>query len=146
LCAVGLLLCGCEPHPKTLKELIELEQQHYVRESFGEERYECFTNDDLDEFKRDKVTDAIVNRLKDSKDFARIILELKAKPEGEQRSLLLAARRTYQPTWSQLGRISPEGQTFAGQEAQGLISSAIADLAEQKLSSPVEELRKAAEQ
>lgn len=146
LCGAGLLLAGCRARPATLEQVIKQEQQQYVRESYGTERYQCFTDDDLTSFKGKNTLADIEQRLRQSRDFIKIVQGLKAKPEPERHALLLAARNAYQPSWEELGRISSEGQTRAGQEAQRMICTAIVDLTDKLLTLPNEELQKMAEQ
>lgn len=145
LCTAGLLLYGCSSRPQTLAQVIQQEQAQYIRPSTGPERYECFTDDELTEFVQKNVTSAIVKRLRGSRDFIKIIQSLKAQPEAERRATLMAARISYQPLWEEIGRISSEGQTRAGQEGQRRICTAIADLAEELLTLPDETLVKMVE-
>lgn len=145
-CLFGHCFFGCQSPPQTLDEVIKQEKHTSVRDSYGENRNECFTDDDLANFKRNNVPGSIVRRLRESQDFVNIILDLKSKSEPERHALLLAGRSSYQPTWEEIGSISPAGQTRAGQDAQRIIGATIVDLAEELLALPEEDLRKRARQ
>jgi hypothetical protein len=127
---LGVVACGqTPPREHALIALIKQQQRIHVGESSGEWHYQCFTWESLARFKSDDVPGGIIKTLKKDPAFAQIARGV-AKMSGQDRNRLLRqARATYKPTWRQLGRISGEGQTDAGQAAERLIAAAIADLA-----------------
>ncbi|HBE43553.1 MAG TPA: hypothetical protein DDW27_20620, partial [Bacteroidales bacterium] len=111
-----------------LIEVIKYYQDEYVRKSYGTYAYQCFTNDDYNAFRDNKVTEKIRNELKKSRSLGKLVKEIGKLNETELNQLLSRGLSTYQPTWSQLGRISEEGQTVAGQQAQKDIAITIVNL------------------
>ncbi len=111
-----------------LRALIRKQQRLNVRESYGEWAYQCFTWIDLDEFKSAEKPAQIARSLKSSSEIARIVSIIKVVPIETRNKLLDECRRPLRPTWAQLGRISSEGQTEAGQQAERLIADAIVDM------------------
>ena len=55
-------------------------------------------------------------------------MALKSLPDEEQAPFIEDLRRPLRPTWRQLGRISREGQTEAGQQAELDIANVVADV------------------
>jgi hypothetical protein len=113
-------------HP--LIKLIIREQRTYIRDSWGQLDYQCFTSDDLARFKSVNVPRQVTERLKTDAEFLSLVREIGQLSSGARSQLLSRAYRTYRPTWRQLGRISRAGQTVAGQQAERLMAKAIADL------------------
>jgi hypothetical protein len=113
--------------PETLREIIAEQQRRNVRESYGIWAHECFTDDDLDQFVRSAQPARIARSLKGSKRFMAVVSALKKMPSAQRHKLLNSCRKPLRKTWAQLGRISPEGQTEAGQKAERLIADAIVD-------------------
>lgn len=111
-------------------------QKKFVRVSMGIYAYECFTDDDFREFKVDKVPQKVAEALRANRRFMEGVIALRAKPEAEREALIKACRRPLRPTWAELGRISPEGQTEAGNAAELDIAKAVADLVEQLVKLP----------
>ena len=116
-----------------LIEVIKYYQDEYVRKSYGTYAYQCFTNDDYNAFRDNKVTEKIRNELKKSRSLGKLVKEIGKLNETELNQLLSRGLSTYQPTWSQLGRISEEGQTVAGQQAQKDIAITIVNLIKDEL-------------
>jgi len=56
--------------------------------------------------------------------------------------LLEACTKPLHPTWAQLGKISPEGQTDAGQKAEIMIATAVVDLVKTLVRLPRSEIEK----
>jgi hypothetical protein len=109
-------------------ELVKRVQREHVRESFGEAGHECFTDDNLEEFQRNRIPETICDRLSINDGFIELVKDITNLEAREKSSILKELRTVYKPTWAEIGRISPEGQTDAGQEAERQIANAIADL------------------
>ncbi|MEO0248494.1 MAG: hypothetical protein ABIN58_02900 [candidate division WOR-3 bacterium] len=118
-------------NPETLREIIEEQQRKNVRESYGIWAHQCFTDDDLNQFISSGQAARIALSLKGSKQFMAVVSALKKLPAKQRQKLLGSCRRPLRKTWAQLGRISSEGQTEAGQQAEKLIADAIVDLVEE---------------
>jgi len=116
-----------------LISVIKYYQDEHVRKSYGTYAYQCFTNDDYNSFRNDKVTDKIEIELKKSRLIDKLVKEIGKSEDTERDELLNRALVTYQPTWSELGRISGEGQTVAGQQAQKDIAFTIVNLIKDEL-------------
>ena len=134
LAIVGVA-AGCKEHfdaaainQETLREIIAEQQRASVSESYGVLAHECFTQVALNEFIADGRPSEIAAALRTSKRFRAVVALLKEMPPEQRQSFLNTCRRPLRPTWSQLGRISGEGQTEAGQQAELLIAQAIVDL------------------
>jgi hypothetical protein len=80
-----------------------------------------------------KITENIRDELKKSRLLDKLIKEIGGLRETERDQLLNRGLATYQPTWSELGRISEEGQTVAGQQAQKEIAATIVNLIRDEL-------------
>ena len=111
--------------PERLQGVIQAEQKKYVRESYGQEAGQCFTQDDLDSFVKENRLLQIVAELRHSNDFLDLAVGIKMLAPSDRQHLLDASRGLSHPTWRELGRISPQGQTDAGQKAELLIAGAI---------------------
>jgi hypothetical protein len=128
-------------NPERLIDLIQQLQHEHVRDSFGVQAGQCFTDKDLARFKADRVTAELVGQLKDDKDFLAIVDSIRGMGSAERTKLLDRAQQTYKKTWAELGydpATSPpaklrEGQTDAGQEAERSIAEAVVELVRQKL-------------
>jgi len=137
--ALGLstlaFLVGCtRPYlrpgdPRDVVEAIKRAQENYVRLSYGELAHQCFTEADYQTFVAEQRARKIATGLKGDRKFMEAILALKAKSQPERAQFIEECRRPLRLTWSQLGRISREGQTDAGQRAELDIANAIADTA-----------------
>jgi hypothetical protein len=119
-----------------LIKLIRERQAQEVGLSTGEWDYECFTDGKLEEFVRRDVPGQATKRLMTEEDFCRILTDVRGMSASERSLLLQCARRCYRPTWAELGRVSKDGQTTAGQRAERLLAEAIADFLEAQLSQP----------
>jgi hypothetical protein len=114
--------------PETLTEIIGEKQKQEVRESSGVWSQDCFSDDDLNEFVETDRAAKIAQALKKSKRFQAVVEIIKNMPAGEQQAFLNSCRRALRPTWREIGSISREGQTEAGNQAELLIAQAIVDL------------------
>jgi hypothetical protein len=94
--------------------LIKSFQRKYVRESFGTNADQCFTDVDLAIFRKNKTVEKIEKELSGSRRMTAIISELKSMPIVQQEEILDKANSTFKPTWAQLGKIDCAGQTEAG--------------------------------
>jgi Caspase domain len=126
--------------PDELLEIIKSEQRSKVRESSGVNNGQNFSDDMLKEFKGQDVPQSVTERLKHNSYFIDIVLAIKQMRPGTREKLLNEGMRTYKKTWVELGRISPEGQTDAGQEAERLIAQAIIDLVMELSKLPTEKI------
>jgi len=121
-------------------ELIKQSQRENVRESYGEWAGQCFTDEDYQAFTMYNRPQKIASALKGNRKFMEAVLALKAMPEEERNQFVSGCRRPLRPTWAQLGRISPEGQTVAGQRAEIDIANAVADTVLELLKLSYEEI------
>lgn len=142
---LALFFLACRKEPTTLEEVIRQAQEDHVRESSGEFEGQCFTDADLAKFAAADVPGTITRQLRQSRAFLKIVLALQARPPEEQQRTMERCRQIYQPTWSELGRISSDGQTMAGQTAQKRISESITTLTNELLKLPLDELKKLGE-
>jgi hypothetical protein len=144
-CALGLiasLLLSCgeglasdrqESKSRTpeqaLLDLVQSQQQRHVRKSVGVLAHECFTDRDLASFRAAGTPAKIVERLKQTPEFANVARTLEALPAEQRAATMRKARETARPTWSQMGFIDRQGrgQTEAGREAELMIARAIVD-------------------
>lgn len=131
-----------EVKPDELVKLIKEQQATYVKESWGTYDYQCFTDNDLNNFINSRIPERIANNLRSDNHFIDIVLSIKRMPPSEWQELKKVSLNTYKPTWGQLGSISREGQTEAGQKAEKMIAKAIVDLASELLNRPEEEIRR----
>ena len=111
-----------------LRGLIQKQQRLHVRESYGELAHQCFTAVDLDEFKRAGKPARIARGLRDAKEVAGAVSALRGLSQEQRTKLLATCRTALRPTWARLGRISGEGQTLAGNQAERMIADAIVDM------------------
>jgi hypothetical protein len=128
--------------PEELCPIIERQQRTHVKESFGEWASESFTEDDLRRFQEQDIPRRITNELKRDNTFISVVLAIQALPPNKRQSLLEACTKPLHPTWAQLGKISPEGQTDAGQKAEIMIATAVVDLVKTLVRLPRSEIEK----
>lgn len=128
--------------PEKLIEIIKQQQALYVKESWGSEAYQCFTDDDLKKFKESKVTKKITQELKTNNKFIDVVLAIKTIPKGNWQDLKESSLITFKPTWSKIGKISREGQTETGQQAEKMIAKAIVDLVVELVNQSEENIKK----
>lgn len=123
-----------------LPEIVKEQQRKHVKESYGELAYQCFTDADLQRFKDTKSAERIAEGLKTQKDFLQIVLALKRLPTPECQAILDRSQKPLRPTFSELGKISREGQTEAGQNAELLIAEAVVRMVKELLKLPMSQL------
>ena len=108
-----------------IREQIMAAQKLHVRESSGTYAYQCFTSEDYQQFRLGKVAEKVAEKVVARKDVQAAIVALRAMPTAERDKLLATWRRPLRKTWSELGRITAEGQTLAGQKAEIEIANAV---------------------
>lgn len=109
--------------PLKLSDIIKDQQRQNVKTSYNE--YNCFTDENLDSFKKSKKQDQIVADLMNDNAFIDLIISIKGMTPTDRQALLERCSKIAKPTWGNLNNISSEGQTDAGNEAELLISKAI---------------------
>jgi hypothetical protein len=133
---------GSSTRPDALLAIIREQQRAYVRESWGKESGQCFTDDDLAEFRRSGIPSVIVQSLRHNNRFINVIRNVKAMEPAGRQELLLAAANVARSTWAQLGKITSKGQTEAGRHAELMIAEAVSNFANELLLQPDAELMK----
>ncbi len=129
-----------EEAQKEFTELILRLQKKYVGVSCGKWAYQCFTWDDSAYFKATQIPAKIKNDLTKDASFIDLIVSLKQMPAHIWPSLRQKGLRTFKPTWSQLGKISCEGQTDAGQIAEKAVAGAVVRAADKLIKKSEKEL------
>lgn len=122
--------------PEELISIVQEQQRKNVRESYGELAHQCFTEDDLTRFVQTTTTERITGSLKRDPRFLDVVLAIRDMEPGERSTLLISADKPLRPTWAELERISREGQTEAGQEAEKMIATAIVTLVKELVKMP----------
>jgi hypothetical protein len=120
--------------PDAVLTVIAELQRTYVRASYGEMAGQNFSDQDLARFEADGVVTRIVDSLRHQPAFRSAVLDLQAADEALQRDILLRASRPLRRTWAEIGAITPDGQTEAGNRAERLIGAAVAALCRELLS------------
>jgi hypothetical protein len=126
--------------PGKIFDIIRDQQNFFVKESYGTDAYQCFTDDDLQNFLKKGVPQIIRDNLQKSNEYLAIIMAIKEMDAIKRQELLNHAQNSFKPTWGELGHISREGQTDAGQTAEKLIANSIVDLTKGLLNKTNEEL------
>lgn len=119
------------PQEKRLIALISLLQRDHVGESVGQEEWQCFSWADYQRFQQNDVPSQIREHLRADEEFAQLVSEIRQLGSREQSRALVMARRTYKPTWQQLGYITRSGQTDAGQRAERDVATAVVEFVEE---------------
>jgi hypothetical protein len=107
-------------------------QDELVKESI--DQHNCFTNEDYAAFKSDEITKKVVQRLENDDIFRAIARTIAGFDTANRNQINNEARLSFKKTWAQLGKITPQGQTEAGQKAEREIAIAIADLLQKLVS------------
>lgn len=132
-------------NPEELLAIIKSQQKAEVKESSGESASQNFSKKDFDDFKKKNVPKSVADKLKHDNHFIDVVLAIKQMDPTPRQDLLDLGVQTYKNTWTQLGKVSTEGQTEAGQEAERMIAEAIVHLVGELYNLPAEkinELRK----
>jgi hypothetical protein len=119
---------------------IKIAQKNNVRESYGEEANECFTDVDYQEFEARNVALKIARSLRSDRKFMEGVLALRQKPAPERKAFIQSCRRALRPTWAEQGYIGPDGQTDAGKAAELDIANAVASMVEELAKLPEEKI------
>jgi hypothetical protein len=125
-----------------LEAIVQQLQRSHVKLSYGEAAYEAFTDEDLNRFVKDDVPGQVKEDLKHNNTFISVLLSVQDLTPVERQRLLKACLKPLHPTWAQLGRVGPGGQTEAGQRAEILVAGAVVELARELLRLSPAELRK----
>jgi hypothetical protein len=123
-----------------LLAVIQSEQRSVVRESYGKFEGQNFSDDDLKDFKGKNVPQSVADRLRHDSYFIDVVSAVKRMEPGAREKLLSEGMRTRRKTWAESGKISPEGQTEAGREAEELIAQAIVKLVRELYTMSAEKL------
>lgn len=129
-------------NPNDLIAIIKDQQKKNVKESSGEQAWQAFTTDNLNDFREKKTAESITDSLKHDPSFLEILRAIRGMEPGERSKLLLSADKPLHRTWAELGHIGADGQTEAGQQAERIIARAIVDLVEQLVQLPQQEFLK----
>jgi len=139
--AVSLIACDhagashAQTNSTDLRTIIGEQIKFHVKPSYGELDSQCFTDKDLSTMIQERIPDLIAAQLKMDPGFRGAIDRLRAMSPDERKLYLLRSRQPLHKTWGELGRVTSEGQTDAGQKAELLIANSIVDLAESLLAS-----------
>jgi len=125
-----------------LIKIIQKNQAKYIKESYGEESFQCFTDKDLKSFMSKNILSEIKSDLKLNNEFISLVISTKKLTPDNWLKLIKISRSTYKPTWADNGKISKEGQTNAGQVAERAIANEIVNLVIELRKKSDDELRK----
>ena len=129
-----------EADPSKLSEFIKNQQNQNVKTSFSETN--CFTDLDLQSFKKERKPEQIVNKLMHDNTFIDLVIAIKNMNPSDRQKLLETNSQIAKPTWRELGSISKKGQTDAGKEAELLIAKAIVSKIKKLMKLSIDELKK----
>lgn len=116
-----------------MTKIIKEQQRIFVRDSYGESATECFTWEDLDRFKQENNIAKVQRNIAESGKFSDLIDMLVELPERRRNDVYQVGRYIFKKTWAELGEITAEGQTDAGQKAEKMIADAIVAYAKQQV-------------
>jgi len=123
-----------------LEDIIKSKHSQYVKTSYSESN--CFTDADLEKFRNNKIPNQIVADLMKNNAFIDLIISIKGISPTDRQELLERCSKIAKLTWANLGKVSPNGQTEAGNQAELLISEAIVNKIQSMMSLSVEEIKK----
>lgn len=127
-------------NPSNLERIIRNQQKSNIKVSHSENN--CFTYEDLETFKNQKKHNQIVASLMDDNSFIDLIISIKHLTPTDRQALLDRCAKISRPTWGDLGKISSDGQTDAGNEAELLIAEAIVNKVKEISGLPLEKIMK----
>jgi hypothetical protein len=107
--------------PESLKKILERAQRDNVRLSWGPEQGQCYTCQNLQEDLAVNKPETVANGLRQNREFIAIALALKEMPEEERTALTDGCRVALHKTWTEIGKVGPEGQTDCGKQMELLI-------------------------
>jgi hypothetical protein len=122
--------------PEQIISIIQEQQRKNVKESWGELAQQGFTDDDLNRFVQTRTTERITDSLKRDPRFLDVVLAIRKMEPSKRSALLISAEKPLRPTWAELGRISSEGQTEAGQKVERMIATAIINFVKELVKIP----------
>lgn len=137
---VGVIIADTT-NPNELLNLIRRLQKKYIRDSWGELDYECFTEVDLEKFNNEGILYKIITSLEKDKVFKALTERIERMPIDQRADLLNRAENTYKSTWSQLN-LNPNtssreqlltGQTEAGSKAEKSIAETVVSSANRQI-------------
>ena len=126
--------------PSKLVDIIKEQQRQHVKASYTEQN--CFSVENLESFKKEKKQDQIVAGLMRENSFIDLMISIQNMSPTDKQTLLDECSKTAKPTWGELGKVSSEGQTDAGREAEALIANAIVSQVKKISGLSVEEIKK----
>ena len=126
-------------NPSQLTDIIKEKQKQYVRISRTEN--DCFTSENLASFKKERIPDKIVAELMEDNHFIDLIISIKNMSPAERQKLLDRCANTSKSSWAELGKITPEGQTEDGKNAELLIARAIVAEVKKISNLPLEKIK-----
>ena len=129
-----------QANPNDLINLVKEAQRSHVKESYGEEAGQAFTDADLAKFQSDDIPAMVVSSLMRDRHFIRVVIAIQKMDPLSQQELLNSAQKPLRPTWAQLGKISSEGQTDAGQQAEKLIAKSVVEKVSELLTKTPKEI------
>jgi hypothetical protein len=138
----SIIIRGQDSKENKLSRIIKEQQKKYVKASYGTYDYQCFTDKDLEVFKKNNIPEKIASSLKQDKSFRNVIIWLKKMESTKKEQIFNQALDTYKKTWEEMGKISREGQTNAGSEAEKSIAETIVRLAQEQEKLPEQDLLK----
>jgi len=121
--------------------LILSNQARYVFDSYGKWASECVTWNDLAIFKSNKIPASVSSSLKENPSFKSLILSLKNLPSAKWQSIRSKGLQTYEPTWEQVGHVSRDAQSVAGQVEESLIAQAVVEAADALMKKSINSLQ-----
>ena len=127
-------------NPLQLQNIIKTKQSEKVR--ISRNQYDCFSNDNLQSFKNNKIPSQVVNELMMDKSFFDLVIVIKNMSANEQQELLETSSGIAKNTWATNGEVSAKGQTDAGREAELLIAKAIVSKVKELINLSEEEINK----
>ena len=110
-------------NPLTLQTVIKEKQEKRVKKSQNVNI--CFNEEDFKKFVNGKIPEIVVNELMLDNSFIDLVISIKKMNPTERQQLLDSSSTIAKQTWTEMDKISPEGQTEVGQKAELLIANAI---------------------
>ncbi len=114
--------------------IIQEQQDRFVEKSWGESAPECFTWNNLKRFKQENTIPQVQTNLRRSGKFSDLVDMLAQLPETRRNDVFQEGRDTFKETWEKIGKVTIEGQTDAGQQAEKMIAEAVVELAREQVS------------
>lgn len=109
---------------KLLDEL-DKSQRKFVRESWGTEIGQCFSDDDYKAFVNSKSVDAAVDGFAEAEAVKQLLPKIRSLSADEWSGVLAMIRKHFHKSWTENGTIDRTGQSDAGQRAEKDIANAV---------------------